>query len=91
MLDQFKPEDIDKFRANWKLGPRATGKCLTTLRAFFRFCVNRKWIADSPVSADIKRPAGSSRAADKAPFTDAEINRIFAACDSLKVEWKNGS
>lgn len=89
MLDQITPGDIDLFWANWRLGPRAKGKRLTTLRAFFRFCVNRKWITESPVSSDIKAPVGSSRAANKAPFTDDEIRRIVAACDQVKVEWKN--
>ncbi len=70
-------------------GPRAKGKRLTTLRAFFRFCVNRKWIPESPVSSDIKAPVGSSRAANKAPFANDEINRIVAACDGVKVESKN--
>lgn len=91
MLDQFTPEDIDRFWANWKLGPRAKGKRLTTLRGFFRFCVNRKWIAETPVSSDIRAPVGSSRAANKAPFTDAELQRIIAACDLVKIEWKNAS
>jgi integrase/recombinase XerD len=89
MIDQFTPADIDLFWASWKLGPRAKGKRLTTLRAFFRFCVNRKWLPESPVSADIKAPVGSSKAANKAPFTDKELNRIIAACDRVKVEWKN--
>jgi integrase len=89
MLDQFTPDDIDRFWSNWKLGLRAKGKRLTTLRAFFRFCVNRKWIPESPVSSDIKAPVGSSRGANKAPFTDDEINRIIAACEKVKVEWKN--
>ena len=89
MLDQITPADIDLFWANWRLGPRTKGKRLTTLRAFFRFCVNRKWITESPVSSDIKAPVGSSRAANKAPFTDDEIHRIVAACDQVKVEWKN--
>jgi integrase len=89
MLDQFTPDDIDRFWATWKLGPRAKGKRLTTLRAFFRFCANRKWIPESPVSSDIKAPVGSSRSANKAPFTDDEIRRIVAACDQVKVEWKN--
>ena len=88
-LDQFTHSDIDRFWVNWKLGPRAKGKRLTTLRAFFRFCVNRKWLAESPVSSDIKAPVGSSRAANKAPFTDVELERIVAACDQVKVEWKN--
>jgi len=89
MLDQFTPDDIDRFWANWKLGARAKGKRLTTLRAFFRFCTHRKWIAESPVSPDIKPPVGSSKAANKWPFTDGELNRIIKACDDVKVEWKN--
>ncbi len=89
MLDQFTPGDIDRFWTTWKLGPRAKGKRLTTLRAFFRFCVNRKWIPETPVSSDIKAPVGSSRAANKMPFTDEEITRIVTACDQVKVEWTN--
>jgi integrase len=89
MLGQFTPADIDLFWADWKLGARAKGKRLHTLRAFFRFCVNRKWIPESPVSVDIKAPIGSSKAANKAPFTDDELQRIIKACDEVKVEWKN--
>ena len=89
MLDQFTPADIDLFWSGWKLGARAKGKRLHTLRAFFRFCVNRKWIPESPVSVDIKAPIGSSKAANKAPFTDDELQRIIKACDDVKVEWKN--
>jgi integrase len=89
MLDQFGPDDIDRFWVTWKLGPRAKGKRLTTLRGFFRFCVNRKWIAESPVSEDIKPPVGSSRLANKAPFSDDELRRIIDACDGLTVTWRN--
>jgi integrase len=88
-LAQFTPDDIDRFWVSWKLGPRAKGKRLTTLRGFFRFCANRKWIAESPVSSDIKAPVGSSKAANKAPFTDDELTRILAGCDQVRVEWKN--
>ena len=88
MLDQFTPADIDLFWANWKLGPRAKGKRLTTLRAFFRFSVNRKWIP-SRRSAPTSRQRSANRAANKAPFTDDEIDRIIDACDQVKVEWEN--
>lgn len=81
MLDQFTATDADLFYAGLNLGARTKGKRLGTLRAFFRFCVNRKWIAESPVSPDIKPPVGSSKAGDKMPFSDAEIERIIAACD----------
>jgi len=89
MLDQITAGDIDLFWAKWKLGARAKGKRLTTLRAFFRFCVNRKWIPESPVSSDIRPPVGSGRAANKAPFSDDELRRIIQACDDVKVEWRN--
>ena len=41
MLDQFTSADIDVFYSTWKLGPRAKGKALGTLRSFFRFCAKR--------------------------------------------------
>lgn len=65
MLDQFSARDIDQFWANWKLGPRTKGKRLTMLRAFFRFAVHRKWIAETPVRPDVKAPIGSSKSAER--------------------------
>lgn len=92
MLDQFTPADVDRFYAGLKLGPRAKGKRLGVLRAFFRFAVHRKWLAESPVSPDIKPPVGSSKAADKMPFTDDEVARILAACDKRpRPRERNGS
>ena len=37
MLDQFTSADIDVFYGHWKLGARAKGKMLGTLRCFFTF------------------------------------------------------
>jgi integrase len=91
MVDQFTPPDIDRFWTSWKMGPRAKGKRLTMLRAFFRFCMHRKWIAESPVSPDIKPPIGANKAANKWPFSDGELTRVLTACDDVKVEWKNES
>jgi integrase len=91
LLDQFTPEDVDRFWANWKMGARTRAKRLTTLRGFFRFGVHRKWIDESPVSPDIKAPVGSSKAANKWPFTDAELKRVIKACDDVRVEWKTGT
>ena len=92
MLDQLTSADIDAFYAGWKLGARSKGKTLGTLRAFFRFCMNRKWLHENPVSSDIKPPIGANRVANKAPFTDEELQRIIDACDKLgKTTWTNGS
>jgi integrase len=91
MLDQFTSGDIDVFYGGWNLGARAKGKRLGTLRAFFRFCMNRKWLHENPVSTDIKPPMGANRVANKAPYTDEELQRIIDACDNLgEVAWSNG-
>jgi integrase len=82
MIDQFTPSDADLFYAGLKLGPRTKGTRLGVLRAFFRFAVNRKWISETPISSDIKPPVGSSKSADKMPFSDEELDRIREACDN---------
>ena len=82
MIDQFTPADADRFYAGLKLGPRTKGTRLGVLRAFFRFAVNRKWMSETPISSDIKPPVGSSKSADKMPFSDKELSRIMRACDN---------
>jgi len=91
MLDQFTSSDIDVFYGGWNTGARAKGKRLGTLRAFFQFSMNRKWLHENPVSTDIKPPIGANRVANKAPYTDEELQRIIDACDNLgEVAWSNG-
>jgi integrase/recombinase XerD len=90
MLDQLRSTDIDVFYASWKLGARTKGNALGTLRGFFRFCVDREWLAKSPVSSDLKPPLGANRVANKIPFTDEELHRIIRACDQLApISWSN--
>jgi integrase len=90
MLDQLMPADMDAFYGSLKLGLRAKAKRLGTLRAFFRFCLNRDWLTKSPVSGDLKPPQGARRVANKTPFTDEELDRIVSACDLLGgVNWSN--
>ena len=41
-----------------------------------------------PVSSDLKPPIGANRVANKAPFTDEELQRVIDACDRMKtIEW----
>ncbi len=62
------------------------------MRGFFTFCVNREWLARSPVTRDLKPPLGANRVANKVPFTDEELTRIIDACDRLpEVGWSNGT
>lgn len=91
MLDQFTSADIDVFYSRWEMGARAKAKRLGTLRAFFRFCMNRKWLDENPVSPDIKPPIGANRVANKIPYTDEELQRIIEACDRMPdVTWSSG-
>jgi hypothetical protein len=53
--------------------------------------VNREWLSKNPVSADMKPPMGANRVANKAPYTDEELQHIIDACDELgTVKWSNG-
>jgi site-specific recombinase XerD len=89
LVSQFQMTDMDEFYSQWKDGIRAKGKKLERLNGFFRFCVKRKWIADNPAS-DLEAPVGSGSAANRMPFTDSELTRIYEACDALPdVRWHN--
>jgi integrase len=89
-LDQFRPVDIDVFYVTSTLGPRSKVKRLEMLRRFFRFALNRELISKSPVSPDLKPPAGASRQANKMPFTDEQLEDIIKACDQLEDKrWGN--
>jgi len=90
MLDQFRPADIDVFYISSPLGPRSKAKLLDRVRMFFRFAVHREWITKSPVSPDLKPPAGATKAANKMPFTDEQLADIIKACDQVEDRrWGN--
>ena len=90
MLDLLRSGAVHAIYGGLKLGVRAKAKRLGMPRAFFRFCVNREWLARSPVSGDLKPPQGASRVANKIPFMDQELDRIVSACDLLGgIRWSN--
>ena len=91
MLDQLIATDLDEFYLSWKDGMRSRGRKLERLKGFFKFCMKRKMIQENPAE-DLEPPIGSGSPANKAPFTDAEIEKQYAACRKLStVTWKNGS
>ena len=67
---------------SWQDGPRSKAKKLDRLKGFIKFCLKRKWLTENIVD-DLQAPQGSSLPANKAPFTDAELTRIYTACDTL--------
>jgi hypothetical protein len=51
--------------------------------------MKRRWISENP-AADLEAPVGSGSAANRMPFTDSELVRIYDACDNMpEVQWKN--
>jgi integrase len=71
---------MDLFYGSWKDGIKAKAKKLDRLKSFVKFSVKRKWLAED-IASDLQAPAGSSVPFPKAPFTDDELDRIYAACD----------
>lgn len=82
MLDQLTIADMDRFYASWKDGKRAGAKKLERLKSFVKFCRKRKLLAED-ITEDLLPQEGSSIPANKAPFTDEELDRIFKACDQI--------
>lgn len=80
-LRQLGTDEIDTFRQTWDDGPNYATKNLERLRAFFRFCLARKWIELNPAEA-VKSPKVPK--SQKLPFSDEEIARIIAACDRYR-------
>ena len=88
-MSQLSVGDMDLFYQSWKDGIRARAKKLERLRAFVKFCLKRKWLTENLVE-DIETPVGSSITADRLPFTDEELEKMYEACEHLgEVRWKN--
>jgi integrase len=81
-LTQLTVTDMDRFYASWKDGKRSRAKKLERLKGFLKFALKRKWITEN-IAEDLEAPEGSSMPANKTPFSDAELTRIYAACDAI--------
>ena len=89
-LNHFSVEALTAFRGTWKDGLRSGAKKLERVRGFFRFAHEREWVAKNPASK-LKPPVGSSKPANKHPFSDDEIKMLFEACTQYKSHrWSNG-
>jgi integrase len=88
-IDQLSVTDMDCFYAGWKDGIRSKAKKLERLKAFVKFCVKREWLARD-IADDLQAPEGSSVTVPKSPFTDEELERLYAACDNIGPQLKHG-
>jgi integrase/recombinase XerD len=78
LLRDLNVDALSRFRAEWKDGPRASGKKLERLRAFFGFCRKRRWTEEN-AAAELKLPKIPER--PTMPFTQEEMLRILAAVE----------
>jgi integrase len=81
-LRQLTVLDMDRFYASWKDGKRAKAKKLERLKGFIKFFLKRKWLTEN-IAEDLEAPERFSIPVNKMPFTDSELNRIYAACDAI--------
>lgn len=88
-VDQLTVIDMDRFYATWKDALRAKAKKLERLKSFIKFCVKREWLAKN-IADDLQAPEGSSVLVPKAPFSDEELERLYAACDEIGPQLKLG-
>lgn len=76
-LNQLTAERLTGFRAGWKgNSPLADVKKLERMKSFFRFCVERGWLAENPARA-LRNPKVSIN--PTLPFTEVEMLAIRTA------------
>jgi integrase len=88
-VDLLKVVDMDRFYGAWKDGKKGKAKKLERLKSFVRFCRKRKWL-DEDITEDLEAPPNASALNPKTPFEDAELERIYAACDQIGPPTKAG-
>src|ERR1035441_6155106 len=59
---------------------------MSVLKSFFEFCVDREWLTANParrVKGYKGRDAKDVRGQQKLPFSNGELERMYAACDQF--------
>jgi integrase/recombinase XerD len=77
-ISDFDLDSLRQFRATWPNKNEAARVKLGSLKAFFRFCFESKWIEDNPAT---KLKAGKVVEQSIVPITEEEFVRILKACD----------
>jgi len=85
MIDQWNPLDVREMRASWSVSHQTAAKNMSTIKAFFEFCVANEWLARNParhVKNPRSREAADKRSEQKLPFSDDELQRMYKACET---------
>jgi len=80
-MSEITTERLDAFRGSRKLKPITSLKELQTLRQFFGFCFDRRWIGQN-LAKRIKGPR-NIKPNNVQPYTANEVTKIIAACDTF--------
>ena len=94
MLDQWGPIDVREFRSSWSVKPQTAAKNMSTVKAFFEFCLSNEWIPRNPARL-VKNPRGRDAAdrrnEQKLPFSDDELRKMYDACETKygkqEIKW----
>lgn len=83
ILENITVDFLRQFRQTWKDKSYSSTKKLERLRAFFKFCVDSKWIAENPAKP-VKAPeAEEGEDCPTLPFEDDELERMYATLPAL--------
>jgi site-specific recombinase XerD len=80
-MQEVTVDTLDAFRASRGLSLIAGAKELELLRQFFKFCLVRHWVHDSPAAAI--KGLRNIQPNEVEPYTPTEMEKIIAACDSF--------
>jgi integrase len=94
LLEQWGPIDVREFRASWSVRPQTAAKNMSTVKAFFEFCLSNEWIPRNPARL-VRNPRGRDgadrRYEQKLPFSDEELRKMYEACETKygkqEIKW----
>lgn len=72
-IDKVAADELGKVKETWKVRPSTAIKKLERLRSFFKFCVDRDWIAKNPAKP-LKAPKEIS--IEVKPYDEWELEKI---------------
>ncbi len=77
-LFEIDIETLDRYRAHRKLSGTTSLKELQTLRQFFGFCLQRKWVKENPARGIA--PPRNIKPPEVVPYNSREVAAILGAC-----------
>lgn len=83
MVGQWTPLDIREMRSWWSVAPQTAAKNMSTVKAFFEYCLANEWLARNParhIKKKRTRNAADKRNEQKLPFSDDELKDMYEAC-----------